>query len=80
MESSDEVVQVLTLALMLLTSWEDSPGELRRCWKGYDFDVLNALQEQGLIVDSRRAKSAYLTEDGVEHARQFLARLGIQDW
>lgn len=78
METSDEVVQDLTLALMLLTSWQDRPGELRRCWKGYDFDVLNALDEQGLISDSRRAKSAYLTEVGIERARRLLARLGIR--
>src|SRR4051794_23371194 len=36
-----------------------------------------SLAEQGLISSSRRAKSAYLTEDGVEQARQLLARFGI---
>ena len=77
MDQQDEVLEGLTLALMFLTSWTERPGELRRCWKGYDFDVLNALAEQGLIMDSRRAKSAYLTEEGVERARQALAAYGI---
>ena len=40
-------------------------------------DVLDALAEQGLISDSRRAKSAYLTEDGVDRARALLERFGI---
>ena len=61
MDSQDQAVQDLTLALMFLTSWQERPDELRRCWKGYDFDVLDGLAEQGLISDCRRAKSAYLT-------------------
>jgi hypothetical protein len=77
MEKRDEVVQDLTLALMFLTSWAERPGELRRCWKGYDFDVLDALAEEGLILSSRGAKSAYLTEEGVEQARRLLERYGI---
>ncbi len=77
MDKRDEIVQDLTLVLMFLTSWTERPGELRRCWKGYDFDVLDALAEQGLISSSRGAKSAYLTGDGVEQARHILARYGI---
>ena len=76
MDDRDEIVLDLTLALMFLTSWEEAPGDLR-CWKGYDFDVLDALGDKGLISDSRRAKSVYLTEDGVERARRLLARFGI---
>lgn len=60
-------IRELTLMLMYLTSWEehDTPGlravkkkELgkyllvRRCWKGYDFHLLNQLAEEGLIYDS----------------------------
>jgi len=77
METQDEAVQDLTLMLMFLTSWIERPGELPRCWKGYDFGVLDALAEQGLISDSRRARSAYLTDDGAERARQLLAHYGI---
>ena len=77
MDLRDEAIQDLTIALMFLTSWTERPGELRRFWKGYDFDTINALAEQGLIMDSRRAKSAYLTDEGVERARRSLARYGI---
>ena len=79
MDSRDEAVRDLTLALMYLTSWTDRPGEMPRCWKGYDFDVLDTLAEYGLISDSRRAKSAYLTDEGIERARGLLARYGIPE-
>ena len=77
MDSQDQAVQDLTLALMFLTSWQERPDDLRRCWKGYDLDVLDLLAEQGLISDSRRAKSAYLTEGGVERARSVLELYGV---
>ena len=77
MDQRDDVIQDLTLVLMFLTSWTERAGELPRCWKGYDFDVLDALAEQGLISSSRGAKSAYLTDEGVDQARRLLARFGI---
>jgi hypothetical protein len=77
MDERDAVIRDLTLALMFLTSWTERPGEMPRCWKGYDFGVLDALAEQGLISDSRRAKSAYLTDEGVQRARSLLTRYGV---
>lgn len=72
MNSSDTAVRDLTLMLMYLTSWKERGGELRRCWKGYDFDILNDLAEHGLISDSGEAKSACLTEDGEREACSLL--------
>jgi hypothetical protein len=77
MDNRDDVIQDLTLMLMHLTSWTERQGDMPRFWKGYDFDVLDALAQRELISDSRRAKSAYLTEDGVHRARQLLERYGI---
>jgi hypothetical protein len=77
MDKREEAIHDLTLMLAYLTSWTERPNELPRFWKGYDFDVLNALAEQNSISDSRRAKSAYLTEDGVERARRLLAQFGL---
>jgi hypothetical protein len=65
--------------VMYLSSWTGRQGEARRFWKGFDFDVLNLLADDGLISDSRRAKSAYLTEDGVTRARELLARYMSRD-
>ena len=58
-----DTVKDLTLMLMYLTSWEESlvPGlrkkpdragiypKARFCWKGYDFDILNELTDEGLV-------------------------------
>jgi len=43
---------------------------VHRAWKGYDFDTLNALEEKGYISQSKTAKSVYLTEEGVEFAKE----------
>ena len=58
-----DTIKDLTLMLMYLTSWEESlvPGlrkkpdragiypKARFCWKGYDFDILNELTDEGLV-------------------------------
>ena len=65
-------IKELTLLLLSLTSWtEEIAGvELRRAWKGYDFDVLDQLYEEGLISGSRKAKSVCLTEAGIAKAEK----------
>ena len=53
------------LALIGALEFEDG-----RFWKGYDFDLLNSLHEQGLISQPLgKAKSAYLTPEGLEKAK-----------
>ena len=68
-----EQIQELTLLLMYLTSWQErrtiglrrKPHKtddtlLRRCWKGYDFSVLERLEAQGLICgEGRKNRSCY---------------------
>src|ERR687887_675766 len=73
---SDQLTHDLSLMLMYLSSWTERPNEARRFLKGFEFDILNQLAEEGLISDSRRAKSAYLTEDGLRRARELLAAYG----
>ena len=47
----EEKIKELTLLLLYLNSWvEKEPyGEFHRAWKGYDFDILNALEESFMI-------------------------------
>ena len=45
-------------------------GPIYHSWKGYDFDVLNELRDEGLISGSYNAKSVYLTEKGVKKAKK----------
>jgi DNA-binding PadR family transcriptional regulator len=63
---------MMDLSLMFVTSWRERTGEMRRFWKGYDFAILDDLEESGLISSSRHAKSAYLTEDGERKAQRLL--------
>ena len=77
LDAPDEAARDLTLMLAYLTSWEEGPYGARRCWKGFRFETLDALTEHGLIEDSRRAKSLYLTPDGQRRARELLAAHGF---
>lgn len=68
----EDQIKQLTLLLLYLTSWEEKeeyPQEhLRRSWKGYPFEILDKLEEEGLITQGRRSKSVYLTEKGMKQA------------
>ncbi|PZW67125.1 hypothetical protein F471_02993 [Pseudomonas sp. URMO17WK12:I1] len=51
-----------------------------RSWKGYDFDVMNALRQQGLIDDPRgKNKSVWLTAEGLEKGTSIAERLFTAD-
>ena len=77
--------------LMYLTSWEESlvPGirkkpdragiypKARLCWKGYDFDILNELTDEGLVNARNRSKSASFTDEGAAKALELLMQYGI---
>ena len=79
MADSPKILKDLTLMLLYLSSWEEKelPQSCRRSWKGYDFEILNELTEEGLIYGSHRSKSVYLDEAGIERARILLAEYGI---
>ena len=68
----------LTIMLLYLTSWTETEfREVQRSWKGYDFDILNKLTDEGLISDSKRSKSVYLFEEGVSTAKELLKKYGL---
>ena len=76
---ANKIMKDLTLMLLYLSSWEEKelPQHCRRSWKGYDFEILNELSEEGLIYGSNRAKSVYLDEAGIERAKVLFAEYGI---
>lgn len=93
-EDREETIRELTLMLMYLTSWEehDTPklrpmkkkelGKyplVRRCWKGYDLDLLNGLSEEGLITTEGRATPALITPEGETEALKLLKQYGIEN-
>ena len=50
---------------------------VRRCWKGYDHDLLDKLSEEGLINAAGRTYPALITPEGEAEARKLLAQYGI---
>jgi hypothetical protein len=76
-DAQDAAARELTLMLAYLASWEEGPHGARRCWKGFRFEDPDALAEQRLVEDSRRARSLYLTPDGQRRARELLAEHGF---
>jgi Mn-dependent DtxR family transcriptional regulator len=76
-ELLEKSVEELTLLLLYLTGWEEEVlkgSKIIRSWKGYSFEVLNALEEKGLISQSKKAKSAYLTDEGHNKARKLFEK------
>lgn len=78
----EEQIKELTLLLLYLNSWiEKEPcGEFHRAWKGYNFDILNALENENLIGGTTyKAKSTYLTEEGLEKAKELMKKYNIKE-
>jgi len=71
-----DTINELTLLLLYLTSWEEDAviAKVHRSWKGYPFETLDELAEEGFISGSRGAKSVYLTEEGIEKARELASK------
>lgn len=73
---NNQDIEDLTLLLAYLTSWDEDPqrnfgtNSSLRAWKGYDFEILDSLQQQEFIDKSHKAKSVYLTNKGIERAQQ----------
>lgn len=75
-------VRDLTMMLLYLTRWTEDrvrklpPGTKLnwRSWKGHDWEALDRLQEEGMVVFSYRAKSLGLTEEGEREARKLLKK------
>ena len=71
MEYDDRLIEEAVLAL--LAAFSSDKGN---AWKGFDFEVMDRLHEQGLISDPvNKNKSIWLTEEGLERGRQIAERL-----
>lgn len=77
----------LTLVLLYLSRFVDDPKrenfwdeDVYRAWKGYDFGVLNKLEEEDLVFGNHRNKSICISKEGIEKAREIMERIGIEDW
>ena len=85
-KTRQEAIEELTLALLYLTRFSDREGRRYNdiAWKNYDFDTIDRLDEQDLIVNPKRSrggsyKYAYITEAGRTRAKEILAELNIEN-
>jgi hypothetical protein len=75
---NEQLIKDLSLALMHLTGWEEetiTKETICRAWKGYDFDALDSLRDDGLIDYSNKAKSLYLMQKGEDKAKEIVEKL-----
>lgn len=70
----DQLLANLTLAVLFLGSGQTRHG-VRQAWKNVRSEILDTLQEAGLIYTDPRRKSVVITEAGVERAMKLLERL-----
>jgi hypothetical protein len=71
MELDTNKIDKAVLALLLLGRHDGN-----RAWKGFDWDVMGRLHEQGFISDPHgKAKSVVFTEEGLACAEQLLEQL-----
>jgi len=61
----------ITLALAFLTSWEEDHRKeprqkIRRCWKGFLFEVMDELEQRGYIRASKGSRSLQVTDAGAK--------------
>ena len=73
------IMHDLTLMLLSISSWEEEFAGFtqRRSWKGYNFDTLDLLTDEGLISGGRRYKSVVLSDAGIQLAEELFAQYGI---
>lgn len=70
---NEEVLENLVLLLIYLTSWREKAYDevfVLRSWKGYDFNIIDALMKKGYINGSSKAKSVFLTDEGKKIAEK----------
>ena len=84
---AEEAMRELTMMLMYLSRFtegeEFTEAKDFYAWKGYDFDILNELDNDDYIRQGKhpsRSKSVYITDTGIEKARELLNKYGIDDW
>ncbi len=85
--TAQEAMKELTMALMYLSRFCEgskfSEATEFYAWKGYDFDVINSLEDDDYIRQGSHpshTKKVYLAETGIAYAKEILDKYGIADW
>ncbi|MBQ3266194.1 MAG: transposase [Ruminococcus sp.] len=74
-------IKELTMMLLYLTRFDRKSGDVIEkdlSWKGYPFEILDELNDDGLILDNNtRRKTVALTDGGIDYAESLLKKYGI---
>ncbi|TWC10543.1 MULTISPECIES: DUF6429 family protein [unclassified Pseudomonas] len=71
MEYDDKLIEEAVLALLATFSFDNG-----NAWKGFDFETMSRLHEQGFINNPvNKNKSIWLTAEGLVRGRQVADRL-----
>lgn len=80
----ENAIKELMMVLMYLTRFNESDrfgSKLDISWKGYDFDVIDELDEEDYIRQgNHRSKSVAITEAGIKLSQSLLNKYNILDW
>ena len=85
--NAKQAQEELTMILLYLSRFErdqyNDDEKFYYAWKGYDFDVINKLDDDDFINQGTRpsrTKSVYISKKGEEYARKLMEKYGISDW
>ncbi len=85
--TAEQAMKELTMVLLYFSRWTEkdqfSDGKDFYAWKGYDFGILNELDDEDYIRQGNhpsRSKSVYITEAGIQKAHELLEKYNIADW
>ena len=80
----EKAIKELTMLLMYLTRFNEGNrfgSDLDIAWKGYDFDIINELDEEDYIRQgNHRSKSVAITAEGMKLSQELLDKYNISDW
>ena len=80
----EKAMKELTMILMYLSRFNEGNSfgsSMDMAWKGYDFDIINELDEEDYIRQgSHRSKSVAITEEGMKLAQNLMNKYNITDW
>lgn len=78
MNTHKQLTKDLSLILMYLLSSEVSDEELLKTWKKYDYNIINDLSAENLVINmSRRTQSLYLTDEGIKKAKSLIKKYNL---
>ena len=85
--SAKIAMEELTMMLLYLSHFTEKDRYSNEndlyAWKGYNFDVLNKLDDKDYIRQgshSSRTKFVYITEEGIKRAKELMEKYGVEDW